>query len=55
MHAGMSAEFFWIDSQKKNLRVPAPQYVDFVMSWVQGLLRDELQFPTKAGLGFFDY
>lgn len=38
-----------MDGQKKTSRVPAPQYIDFVMSWIQTLVNDEGTFPTKDG------
>lgn len=50
MQAGPNCEYFWIDSQKKNIRIPAAQYVDYVLSWAQNILRDEAMFPTKAGI-----
>jgi hypothetical protein len=42
-----------MDGQKKTSRVPAPQYIDFVMSWIQTLVNDEGTFPTKDGTLFF--
>jgi hypothetical protein len=39
----------WIDQNRKQLRLPAPTYIDLVMSWVQGLVEDESIFPTKSG------
>jgi hypothetical protein len=50
MAAGQNNEYFWIDSQRKSVKIPAPQYVDYVLSWVQTLLRDESIFPTKSGI-----
>jgi hypothetical protein len=42
-------EYWWMDAQKKTSRVPAPQYIDFVMSWIQAQVHDENTFPTKDG------
>lgn len=42
-----------MDGQKKTSRVPAPQYIDFVMSWIQTLVNDEGTFPTKDGMSFY--
>jgi hypothetical protein len=42
-------EYPWIDSQRKILKVSAPQYVDFATSLIQSQLNDESIFPTKAG------
>ena len=48
-------DYLWIDNQKKSVKIPAPQYVDYVLSWVQNLLRDESIFPTKSGTLFISY
>ena len=49
MHAGVQSEYLWIDSQKRSVKISAPQYADYVMSWIQNLVNDESVFPTKAG------
>lgn len=46
----ISFEYLWMDGQKKTSKVPAPQYIDFVMSWIQTLINDENTFPTKEGM-----
>ncbi|KAJ3310866.1 hypothetical protein HDV04_004559 [Boothiomyces sp. JEL0838] len=50
MSAGPSSEYFWVDSQKRNVKIPAVQYIDYVFSWVQTIITDENIFPTKAGI-----
>lgn len=45
---GCSLDYTWIDQNRKQVRLPAPQYIDYVMTWVGGLLSDEATFPTKA-------
>ncbi|KAI1315805.1 Maintenance of ploidy protein mob2 [Mortierella claussenii] len=52
MSAGAGFEYLWMDGQKKTSKVPAPQYIDFVMSWIQTLINDENTFPTKDGRDF---
>ncbi|KAG0244734.1 maintenance of ploidy protein mob2 [Mortierella sp. GBAus27b] len=52
MSAGSGSEYLWMDGQKKSSKVPAPQYIDFVMSWIQTLINDENTFPTKDGRDF---
>ncbi|KAK3819849.1 MAG: putative ploidy maintenance protein [Benniella sp.] len=47
MSAGPGFEYLWMDGQKKTSKVPASQYIDFVMSWIQTLINDENTFPTK--------
>ena len=34
---------------RKPIHLPAPQYIDFVMTWIGHLLSDEAVFPTKSG------
>jgi MOB kinase activator 1 len=52
MSAGPQIEYLWSDGQKRNIKVSAPQYIDYVMSWVQTLLDDQSIFPTRAGAEF---
>ncbi|KAF8937642.1 Maintenance of ploidy protein mob2 [Haplosporangium gracile] len=52
MSAGSGCEYFWMDGQKKTNKVPASQYIDFVMNWIQTLINDENTFPTKDGRDF---
>lgn len=48
MSAGVGLDYTWIDQNRKQVKLPAPQYIDYVMTWVGGLLCDEATFPTKA-------
>ncbi|RIB04449.1 maintenance of ploidy protein mob2 [Gigaspora rosea] len=54
MSAGPNYEpYIWTDqNQKKNTKLPAPTYIDYVMTWIQNLVNDENVFPTKAGREF---
>ncbi|KAJ3300078.1 MOB kinase activator 1B [Borealophlyctis nickersoniae] len=52
MNAGPSVEYTWTDSQRRSVKVPAPQYVDYVMTWIQNILNDENVFPTRGGADF---
>lgn len=51
MNAG-NQEYLWIDSQKKSLKISAPQYIDYAFSWIQSCLQDEMLFPTRQGSPF---
>ncbi|XP_023346111.1 MOB kinase activator-like 2 [Eurytemora carolleeae] len=44
--------YLWIDDKSKKSRVSSPQYVDFVMTFVQKTVNDETLFPTKEGKEF---
>ena len=37
---------------KKAIKVSAPEYVDYLMTWVQNQLDDETIFPSKIGVPF---
>ncbi|UZJ51667.1 hypothetical protein CBS101457_000987 [Exobasidium rhododendri] len=52
MSAGVGLDYTWIDQNKRQVKLPAPQYIDYVMTWVGGLLSDEATFPTKASREF---
>lgn len=52
MNAGPKYEYHWADSKhaKKALRVSAPKYIDYLMTWIQNHLDDESVFPSKIGM-----
>lgn len=52
MTAGPSLNYTWINQDRKSVQLPAPTYIDYVMTWVQNLLDDESTFPTKSGHEF---
>ena len=56
MSAGPRFEYHWQDSASLEYRKPtkmsAPDYIDCLMSWVQGQLDDETLFPSKIGVPF---
>ncbi|KAI9098737.1 Mob1/phocein [Phlyctochytrium arcticum] len=52
MNAGPGLEYTWTDGQRRTLKIPAPQYVDYVMTWIQNVINDESLFPTKSSSEF---
>ncbi|XP_055338374.1 MOB kinase activator 1B-like isoform X2 [Paramacrobiotus metropolitanus] len=54
MSAGPKYEYHWADGQtvKKPIKCSAPQYIDYLMTWVQDQLDDETLFPSKIGVPF---
>jgi len=54
MSAGPKFEYLWADgaSVKKPIKCSAPQYIDYLMTWVQDQLDDEALFPSKIGVPF---
>lgn len=37
---------------KKQIRLPASTYIDYVLTWTSNKLNDQTLFPTKAGVPF---
>ncbi len=54
MNAGEDYEYLWMDGIKfkKPHRCAAPEYVDHLMTWVEGQLNDESIFPLQLGTPF---
>lgn len=44
--------YMWLDDKGKKNKISAPQYVDYVMTYVQKVVNDEATFPTKHGNEF---
>ncbi|ODM86876.1 MOB kinase activator-like 2 [Orchesella cincta] len=42
----------WYDEKGKKAKVSAPQYIDYVMTFIQNTIHDETMFPTKAASSF---
>ncbi len=51
MSAGPKYEYHWADGQtvRKPIKCSAPKYIDYLMTWVQDQLDDEMIFPSKIG------
>jgi len=52
MSAGATLNYTWINQDRKHVHLPAPTYIDYVMTWVQNMLDDDNVFPTKSGQDF---
>eukprot|EP00741_Cyanophora_paradoxa_P011509 tig00020557_g11118.t2 len=54
MSAGPKYEYLWADGVliKKAVKCSAPEYVEYLMTWVESLLEDESIFPTRPGAPF---
>jgi MOB kinase activator 1 len=51
MSAGQKFEYLWADGQnvKTPLKVPAPEYIELLMSWVENQFNNESLFPCQIG------
>ncbi len=45
-------QYLWVDDKGKKTRLSAPQYIDYIMTFVQKTINDETIFPTKHGVDF---
>ena len=53
MHAGPKTEYHWIDDKGKKVKgLSAPQYFDYLETYINNLLDDEREFPCKANNKF---
>ena len=41
-------DYSWLDANRQPTRLPAPTYIEYVMTWIQNRLNDDTVFPTKA-------
>ena len=44
-------EYLWQDNEKfkRPTKMPAPEYVEHLMTWVQGNIDNEQMFPSRIG------
>jgi len=49
MSAGPKYEYLWADGEtvKKPIKCSAPEYVEYLMTWIQAILDDETIFPSR--------
>eukprot|EP01138_Halocafeteria_seosinensis_P000706 gb/GECG01000723.1/.p1 GENE.gb/GECG01000723.1/~~gb/GECG01000723.1/.p1 ORF type:complete len:232 (+),score=25.97 gb/GECG01000723.1/:1-696(+) len=54
MSAGDKYEYLWADGEsvKKPKRVPAREYVDLLLTWIEGQINNEEIFPTSTDVAF---
>jgi len=45
-------QYLWMVEEKKPLECTAPEYVDFLLTWIQELINDENVFPSSVGAQF---
>lgn len=41
-------QYLWIDEKGKRVKLPAPQYIDYALTFTQKTVNDESIFPTKC-------
>jgi len=54
MNAGPRYEYLWAERGSRTKRVSAPEYIEYLMTWIQSLLDNNNIFPNVAGAPFPD-
>ncbi|AET37736.1 Mob2p Ecym_1513 [Eremothecium cymbalariae DBVPG len=52
MNAGSRTEYLWLDANNRQVALPAGQYIDLALSWINNKVNDQNLFPTKSGIPF---
>lgn len=52
MSGPSNTQYVWMDERGKKTKCPAPQYVDYVMSYIHKTISDVNVFPIKHGIQF---
>ncbi|KAI4140303.1 MAG: hypothetical protein LQ340_007892 [Diploschistes diacapsis] len=54
MKATDEFEYLWQDNEnfKRPTKMPAPEYVEHLMTWVQSNIDNEQMFPSRIGIAF---
>ena len=52
MNAGRDVDYLWLDANNKNIILPANQYIDLALSWINNKINDRNLFPTSNGIAF---
>ncbi|GCB74229.1 MOB kinase activator 3C-like [Scyliorhinus torazame] len=54
MSGGLKYEYRWQDEHKykKPTKVTAPRYINLLMDWIEALINNEDNFPTRVGVPF---
>ncbi|KAL6935410.1 related to CBK1 kinase activator protein MOB2 [Hanseniaspora guilliermondii] len=52
MNAGPGVNYLWLDANNKNIILPANQYIDLALSWINNKITDRNLFPTSNGVQF---
>lgn len=52
MNAGPHTDYLWLDANNRQVSLPASQYIDLALTWINNKVTDKNLFPTKDGLPF---
>lgn len=52
MNAGSHTDYLWLDANNRQVSLPAGQYIDLALTWINNKVTDQNLFPTKNGMPF---
>ncbi|KAH3903035.1 Mob2p SCDLUD_000645 [Saccharomycodes ludwigii] len=52
MNAGPHTDYLWLDANNRQVSLPASQYIDLALTWINNKINDKNLFPTKNGILF---
>lgn len=52
MNAGPHTDYLWLDANSRQVSLPASQYIDLALTWINNKVNDKNLFPTKNGIPF---
>lgn len=52
MNAGRHTDYLWLDANNRQVSLPASQYIDLALTWINNKVTDKHLFPTKDNIPF---
>ncbi|SCU90954.1 LANO_0D10352g1_1 [Lachancea nothofagi CBS 11611] len=52
MNAGPHTDYMWLDANNRQVSLPAGQYIDLALTWINNKVSDQVLFPTQNGYAF---
>ncbi|CEP64942.1 Mob2p LALA0_S15e00870g [Lachancea lanzarotensis] len=52
MNAGPHTDYMWLDANSRQVSLPAGQYIDLALTWINNKVSDQTLFPTQNGFSF---
>lgn len=52
MNAGPHTDYLWLDANNRQVSLPAGQYIDLALTWINNKVTDKNLFPTQNNVSF---
>ncbi|CCH62284.1 hypothetical protein TBLA_0G03480 [Henningerozyma blattae CBS 6284] len=52
MNAGPHTDYLWLDANNRQVSLPASQYIDLALTWINNKVNDKNLFPTNNNVPF---